>query len=386
VSRRVFGLLGPLGWPTSGVHRAVSSASYRAVRAALAAPLQAGGRALARRAGPSARALADSRGGALALGVLNGAVGDRLARRHAELALELSVRRDGGDVPLDEEGVAAAFPDPTPKVAVFVHGLCETDEAWLLQPPGSAAPRRSYGTGLRDELGYTPVYVRYNSGLHVSDNGRRLAGALERLTASWPAELDELVLIGHSMGGLVARSACHYGDLEGHAWVERVRHVFCLGTPHLGAPLEKAANVAGWTLGRLPETRPFAELFFNGRSAGIKDLRYGSCIEEDWRSCDPDELLRDRCAEVPFLPTATYYFVAATLTRRPDGLGRLVGDLLVTFPSASGQGRKRRLAFEIENGRHLGGLDHFRLLNHPAVYGQIRDWLERSGSPVALDG
>jgi hypothetical protein len=129
--------------------------------------------------------------------------------------------------------------------------------------------------------------------------------------------------------------------------------------------------VAGWALSRMAETKPFANVV-NLRSAGIKDLRFGSCVEEDWLDHDPDELLRDRCGEVPFLPNASYYFVAATL----DGpLGSLVGDLLVRLPSSSGNGRTRRIPFEIDNGRHLGGLNHFHLLNHPSVYEQIRGWL-----------
>jgi hypothetical protein len=182
------------------------------------------------------------------------------------------------------------------------------------------------------------------------------------------------------MGGLVARSACHYGSTEPDPWTDAVRHVVCLGTPHLGAPLEKTANVAGWALSRLAETRPFAAVV-NGRSAGIKDLRFGNCVEEEWCDCDPDELLRDRCREVPFLPGASYYFVAATLTRDADHpLGRVVGDLLVRFPSASGNGRRRRIAFELDNGRHLGGLNHFQLLNHPAVYAELRRWLDRSST------
>src|SRR5436309_2177677 len=157
-----------------------------------------------------------------------------------------------------------------------------------------------FGSRLREDLGYTPIYVRYNTGLHVSDNGRRLSEVLEAVAKAWPVDLEEIVLVGHSMGGLVARSACHYGEAGGASWTGRVRHVFCLGTPHLGAPLERSANLAGWALTRLPETRPFGDLV-NARSAGIKDLRFGSCIEEDWCDCHPDEFLRDRCNEVPFL-------------------------------------------------------------------------------------
>ncbi len=380
----MFRLLGPLGWPTRIIHDGVARVSYRSVGAAIAAPLRAGGRALAARAAPDAGSLGDSLGGALALGALNGIAGDRLAREHPDLALEMTVRRDGRDIALDADSLAAAFPNATGKLAVFVHGLCGTDDGWRWAPPGSGeAGRRPYGARLREDLGYTPIYVRYNTGLHVSDNGRRLAAVLEELATEWPAEVREITLVGHSMGGLVARSACRYGELDDRGWTDRALHVFCLGTPHLGAPLEKAANVASWPLNRLPETRPFADLFFNRRSAGIKDLRFGSCIEEDWCECeDPDEFLRDRCTEVPFLPGATYYFVGATLTRGRDGLGSLAGDLLVRYPSASGAGRRRRIPFEIENGRHIGGLDHMRLLNNPAVYTQIRDWLARRPSEL----
>jgi pimeloyl-ACP methyl ester carboxylesterase len=186
--------------------------------------------------------------------------------------------------------------------------------------------------------------------------------------------VEELVVVGHSMGGLVARSACHYGENEGRAWTDAVRHVFCLGSPHLGADLEKGANALAWVLARLPETRALASVL-NARSAGIKDLRFGSCAEEDWCDCDPDEFLQDRCQEVPFLPDANYYFIAATLSR--GALGTLLGDLLVRVPSASGRGKGagRRIPFEIDYGHELSGLTHFDLLNHPAVYGQLRDWV-----------
>jgi pimeloyl-ACP methyl ester carboxylesterase len=282
----------------------------------------------------------------MALGALNGAIGDRLARDGNPLALEMTVRTQGR---------------PTPRLAVFVHGLCETDDAWSIRKP-------SYGERLYEDLGYTPVYLRYNSGLHISDNGRQLAEKLDEVVRDWPTAVEEIALVGHSMGGLVARSACHHGG----DWTESVRHVFCLGAPHLGAPLEKGANALGYALNRLPETRPFARLV-NGRSVGIKDLRFGSCAEEDWCDCDADEFLRDRCTEVPFLECATYYFVGATLTQRPNSL---VGDLLVQFPSASGNGRRRRIPFEVDNGMHLGGANHFQLLNHPAVYEQLVSWLQ----------
>lgn len=342
IARRPFDLLGPLAAPVRVVHDRVSSAAYRAVAAALAA----GPKALVRFTPGNGIPAGDTLRGSMALGALNGAIGDRLARDGNPLALEMSFRAWRSDEPA------------TPRLAVFVHGLCETDEAWRL---GSEQP---YGARLRDELGYTPLYLRYNTGLRIPANGRRLAELLDEVVREWPVPVEEVVLVGHSMGGLVARSACHCGG----EWARSVRHVFCLGSPHLGAPLEKGANALGYALNRLPETRPLAKLV-NGRSVGIKDLRFGSCGEEE-------------LDEVPFLDCATYYFVGATLSKNKRSV---IGDLLVQFPSASGQGRKRRIPFEIDNGMHLPGATHFHLLNHPAVYQQLVSWLSAAGGSAVPD-
>jgi len=182
------------------------------------------------------------------------------------------------------------------------------------------------------------------------------------------------VLVGHSMGGLVTRSACYYGEQQQHRWTEAVRHVVCLGSPHLGTDLEKGVHIASWALARLPETRAVAG-FLNARSAGIKDLRFGACIEDDWRDGDPDELLRDRCQEVPFLPWAGYHFVATTAA--PPAVGLLVGDHLVRSHSACGRGNTRRIPFQPEHGLTLTGLHHFDLLNHPTIYTKLREWVTR---------
>ena len=379
IAGRTFRALGPLGAPVRVIHDGVASGIHAGVRASLRAGPRAGAAYAARRAPADAPRLGTSTGGSFALAALNGAVGDLLAQRGSELALEMAIRHHGADVAIEPDAVAQAFEEATPRLVVFVHGLIETDEAWRVLPlRGGEHGRPSYGDRLRDDLGYTPVYLRYNTGRHISDNGAELSRLLDALVAAWPVEVDEIALVGHSMGGLVARSACHHGEADDAAWVPAVKHVFCLGAPHLGAPMEKAANLFGWTLSRVPETRPFAKLV-NGRSVGIKDLRFGSCAETDWVDCDPDEFLRDRVGEMPFLPDATYYFVGATLSRDEHGpLGRILGDLLVRFPSASGRGGRRKIPFEIDNGAHIGGITHFDLLNHSAVYEQIHAWLERS--------
>lgn len=369
---------------THHTYHAITDAVYGAARGVVSVVprLVASGAALAKGDAP---AWTDRPRGRAVISALNGIWGDTIDRRYPELSPGMAVRVGHRDVDIVPGALAAAFPDATPRICVFVHGLCETDESWLRQPKGTTVPLAAYGPRLHDDLGYTPVYLRYNSGLRVSDNGTAFADLLEELVAGWPVAVEEVVLVGHSMGGLVARSACRAGELAGRHWVGHVHHVFCLGTPHLGAPLEKGVNVASSVLGLLPETRPLATQL-NHRSAGVKDLRYGAIVEEDWRDIDPDEFLRDRCTEVPFLPDAAYYFVGATLTvdaRHP--VAALVGDLLVRLPSAAGVGRRRRVPFELDRGVHLGGLSHFDLLNHPAVYEQLRDWLAAAAADRSDD-
>jgi hypothetical protein len=370
IAERVFNSIGPGAEPARRLHDGIARGVYAAVRTATGALVRAGAAGVSIATEPDAPSIADSIKGRLAIGALNGAFGDTLARRSSALEVKMSLRHGSRDLDLSGKALATALPNAQPRVAIFVHGLCESDAAWKIR----SSRYVPYGFRLETELGYTALYVNYNSGLHVSENGRELAQLLSALVADWPVPLAELALIGHSMGGLIARSACHYGARS--EWASRVRHVFTLGAPHRGAPLEQATNRASAALARLPETRGLARAL-NLRSAGIKDLRYGYLIDEDWFGHDPDAYLRNTGREIPFLETANHYFVCATLTRDHNALGaRMIGDLLVQHASAWGHGRGERTRFPVDHYRHVGGATHFDLLNHPAIYDQIRAWLQ----------
>jgi pimeloyl-ACP methyl ester carboxylesterase len=379
IADRSFSAAGPAARPVQAVHDVIAGGIYAAVRGAHFVLPRVVSTAAAYGLPPDRAPLSERRSGRLALAVVNGLWGDTLSGQYPGLATTMAVRSRSADVPLTAEALRAAFPGATPRIALFVHGLCETEEYWSLSSRRHyGADRTTLGSRLRRDLGYTPVYLRYNTGLHVSDNGMRLAGLLDGLVAGWPVPVEEVTLVGHSMGGLVIRSAGQHAATGSHPWVSLVRHVVCLGTPHLGAPLEKGVHAAAWLLARFPETRPAARLL-SLRSVGVKDLAFGALVEEDWRDADPDELLRDRCTEVPFLPHAAHYFIGATVTRSRDNpFATVVGDLFVRFPSASGSGRLRHIPFESDNGRHLGGLHHFDLLNHPEVHEQLCAWLARA--------
>jgi pimeloyl-ACP methyl ester carboxylesterase len=371
IAERVFASVGPGAAPVRAIHDGIATGVYAAVRSGASALVRAGALAIGAATAPDAPRIGETTRGRLAVGALNGAFGDLLARRGNALTVPMTVRRGGRDLVLDRDALTAACPDARPRLALFLHGLCETDDAWKLRSDRYVP----YADRLETELGYSSLYVNYNSGLHISENGRELDELLAALVEQWPVEVEELALIGHSMGGLVSRSACHYG--AGRDWVGRVRHVFTLGCPHTGAPLERVANAASSAFGRLPETRGIARAL-NLRSAGIKDLRYGYVIDEDWFGHDPDAYLRNTGREIPFLTSANHYFVCATLSREPHmPVGRLIGDLLVLRSSAWAHGGAagQRMRFPVDNYRHFGGATHFDLLNHPAIYDQIRQWL-----------
>ena len=372
VADRVFTFVGPWGRPARVAHDTIAGGVYAGLRGASSLVGRAADAALSQRPDTPEGQLSHQPQGAAILGVLNGLIGDRLATERPELVQPMSVRVDGRPIDLAPHEVARAFPGARGRVVVFLHGLMETEWSWRR---GADPEREAYATRLARDIGCTPVFVRFNSGRHISENGSELADLLERLVEAWPVRVREIALIGHSMGGLVCRSAAFRAAERDMAWVRRVRHTVSLGSPHMGAPLAQAVHYASAGLGRLPETAPFGA-FLRRRSAGIRDLRQGSLVDEDWRDQDPDAIRARACAEVPLLDGATHCFVSATVTRSPrHPIGRLIGDTLVLQPSASGRSRTRRVGFEDEYGMHVGGTHHIALLNHPEVYEKLRAWL-----------
>jgi pimeloyl-ACP methyl ester carboxylesterase len=371
IAGRAFRAAGPGAVVARAMHDRITRSVYAGLGLGTRALGLAAETAISRReaVGRPLPQLSASPRGSVVIAAVTGLRGDALEAEGNPLHQPMAVRMAGEPVELDSQSLAAAFPGATPRVVVFLHGLMETEFSWGL------GGREPYGARLEQELGYTPVYVRYNSGRRISQNGRSLSDLMEELVAAWPVEVERIALVGHSMGGLVARAACHCGALDDAAWAQHVRHSVSLGTPHLGAPLEQAVHVLSAGLASLPETRPFAN-FLRRRSGGIRDLRRGSLVDADWRDQDPDALRAVACEEVPLLEGATHCFVSATITRSErHPLGRLLGDTLVLAPSASGRSRTRRIPFEEEFGAHVGGASHFALLNHEAVYERLRGWL-----------
>ena len=212
------------------------------------------------------------------LGALNGVIGDYLVETSNPLAIAMCMQRNGKPLNLERQALAAAIPGASSKLVVLVHGLAMSDLKW--QREG-----HDHGEALARDLGFTPVYLHYNSGLHISTNGRALSELLELLVQQWPVPLKEFVIIGHSMGGLVSRAAYHYGTLANHTWTRKLRKLIFLGAPHHGSHLERGGNWMHFAFQLSKYTSPLARLG-KIRSAGITDLRYGNLLDEDWQPHD----------------------------------------------------------------------------------------------------
>jgi pimeloyl-ACP methyl ester carboxylesterase len=312
----------------------------------------------ASRAGVGGR-LEDSPRGRFVLSAVNGLVGDRLREESPEHYFDMGVRVGGRDVVLEEESIREAYPRATHELVVFVHGLAESEAHWeRAVRPRRDEPAPGYGPRL-EQRGWSPVQVRLNTGLPIQENGVGLASLLDRLVAAWPEEVRRIALVGHSMGGLVVRAACAVTTDAPRPWTDLVTDVVTLGTPHLGAPLERLAHAGAGMLGRVPESAPFGRIL-EFRSPGILDLRRGLA---------PD---------VQNLPHARYHLVAATLSRSPRSpLAESVGDLLVPYSSATGRPRRGPEMFPGADVLHLPRAHHFDLLNHDAVHEALQRWLQQ---------
>jgi pimeloyl-ACP methyl ester carboxylesterase len=353
------------------VHNAIADTVFTSIGTSL----RLGGRALRKvdQVRPVGPALERSAHGQFVVSALNGLVGEQIADHTPAMTFELALRKGGHDVPPNPGDLALAFPHASDSVVVFLHGLCENENYWcrrtrpLPEPEvedhrwssaaeGGVSRPRSYGERLATDLGWTPLFLRVNTGTSVRESGVALHALMSRIAENWPLEIRRIAFVGHSMGGLIVRAAC---DLEGpdDRWTDLVTDIVSLGTPHLGSPVERSIALGMRVANKVPELAPYRRIFMQ-RSAGVLDLSDG---------------LPDRPRP---LPNVRYRLVAATLTRSTTHpLAIAIGDLLVQPRSAFGRPVGGDELFPGADTLHVPNADHFDLLNHDDVYAALRSWL-----------
>lgn len=309
-----------------------------------------------------------------ALCVLNGVLGDTLAENKVGLALRMALFDGRGPITLTRQALRRKLGTDAGKICILAHGSCASEKGWEYKKQRGL----NYGTFLQKDFGYTPFFLRYNSGLHISTNGKHLSDLLEKFTARYPQAVNEIVLVGHSMGGLVFRSACFYGEKENRNWVRHVTKIFYLGSPHLGTHLEKLGKLTTTVLNCIPN--PVTKMIVSLgdlRSAGVKDLRHGYLTDEDWKGKNADSLFYWPANNTPLLKHADHYLICGTLSRVAESrMGRLFGDGLVHPASGTGRGwaKNRAIPFLDDNCKVFAGISHNELQRNARVYKQIHEW------------
>ncbi|MBK6885061.1 MAG: hypothetical protein IPH03_00490 [Tetrasphaera sp.] len=372
---------GPVSRPIQAAQDAVTSGVYAATGLALDTGARVAGHLTATRVGSDDAdrpSIHDGSAAHHAIAIGAGLWGDTLMRPTPTIAPAMHVRREGRQVELTREGVAAAYGPVTGDVAVFLHGLFETEAAWRL----GADTRGSYADRLRADLGFTPVMVRFNTGLRTSENGRELDALLTALVAAWPVPVTRLVLIGHSMGGLVIHSAlASEAAEETSTWLSLVSDSVTLGTPHHGSPIARAVFHAAERLGQSQRASFVAE-FLRMRSGGIRDLAHGNVVDADWHGHDPDDHADRRTHPDPRAGIRHHAIAGVAGRRLPAPVGEFVGDLIVSVASASHEQIDyvtRR--FTDDRAAVVRGVTHFGLLNDDQTYAHLQRWLAAAVEP-----
>jgi pimeloyl-ACP methyl ester carboxylesterase len=312
---------------------------------------------------------------AAVLAALNGVMGDHLQQSQSPLATAMQLRVNGQPLWNADATLCVDTPPARPQVLLLIHGLCMNDLQWTSEHKGQ---RVNHGEAMAQAHDCTLLTLRYNTGLHISSNGQELALLLEQLLADWPVPLQEIHVLAHSMGGLVMRSSVHAAIQTNKRWPKKLKTIFFLGTPHHGAPLERAGNRVDMILASTPATAPFGRLA-QLRSSGITDLRYGLLLDEDWAGRDRFRRTPDRRTVLPLPDGVACYAVAAAVASKRGLLAeRLVGDGLVPLHSALGQHADvaRSLHFAKTSTFIAYRTNHMALLSSPEVAAQLLKWLK----------
>lgn len=299
---------------------------------------------------------------------INGVLGDYLVESENSLAIPMTIRREGEPISADDADFHEALDEANGRLLLMIHGSSANDLQWERNG-------HNHGEALADEFGYATAYLHYNSGRHISENGEDLAGFLESFLEDAP-EIEEIVILAHSMGGLVARSACHYAGRAQYSWRDRLDAIFFLASPHHGSPLERYGNWVDNILEISAYSAPFARLG-KIRSAGVTDLRFGYLLHDDWRGRERFKLGRDDSTPVPLPDDVRCYAVGATTGENGGRVAdQIVGDGLVPLDSALGRHSDAEKSLDIPDSHRVvvRKTGHLDVLGSDEVYQALRGW------------
>lgn len=304
------------------------------------------------------------------IAVLNGVIGDHLEKNDNPLQIKMNFRYNAKPIAIDKKNLEKTYANISGKILLMIHGSCMNDLQWTKE-------QHNHGELLATELNKTPIYLHYNTGLHVSTNGQEFNNLLEELVQQWPVPVEEIIIVAHSMGGLVSRSALYYAENQQKKWVKHLKKIIFIGTPHHGAPMEKAGNIIDVVLENIAYAKPFARLG-KIRSAGVTDLRYGNLVDEDWQDFDRFKMNGDKRKSIPIPTKIKCYSLAGIVGKEAKTIkSKLLGDNMVGVKSALGKHKNasKNIFSEMTDTYIVNECNHTDLLSNLKVYNKIKSWI-----------
>lgn len=266
--------------------------------------------------------------------IINGLMGDNMAEKGSNVLVNLSFRYKSRDIEVDDLKKYYNFSEYDGKIILFIHGLMNDESIWQSDFTDT---KKRLGTALEVQDDAVCLYIRYNTGLHISENGRAVNNLLQQFVEKYSNEVRELIIISHSMGGLVTRSAGYYADIQGLKWITLLKKVFLIGVPNEGSYLARVAYLTQYFFRKIDITQNDSiAKFFDIRSNGIKDLSFGYLVDEDWQNAEDGKIRNVNVTIVTPLPKVKYYLIAGAVLDE-QGRGRIFtffGDGLVEKESA----------------------------------------------------
>jgi hypothetical protein len=301
--------------------------------------------------------------------LLTSILGSSLNQKFEITKIEMSFRKDGRDIPIQE--LDLNFSNPKSKKAIlYLPGLFTDERLWQNRTV-PYKKRKIKVTGFANILqskGYEPVFLRYNLGLPIHVNGKALMNLLDDFFKKYPDV--ELNAIAYSLGGLVLRSMLYHAKELNKPWLPQIKKSVFLSSPDRGSYLEKL----GIWVERILRSSPNLYLQIAGnigrlRSDSIKDLSFGRIREtkggivEDLRGYFEDPYL----GELDHMDVYQCYSLVEPSTQPLKGW---IGDGIVEKQSL--EHLKRRVfqgsVGDIPRSKVIYGQNHFSILHSKEVF------------------
>jgi hypothetical protein len=322
--------------------------------------------------------------GQLGQSLLNGMIGEYLEKENNPLAIQMGFFHQSQKLSLDCQLAQQLDCPLSNKVVIFVHGLTNLETVWDYPAEGSSnasivnhyidvcfspvnkTSPENYGKKLQEEFGFTPFYLRYNTGLSLEKNGRNFSAQLSKLFKNYPIKIDDLMLIGFSMGGGLLSHAQYSAQKNNQAWLKVLSKCMYLGDSSENSLLANILQLSGDFLRHTPiRYINFLADWFDYRS---KRLQTNENKENDF------DLKRRRSREFAlFVESSRHYFVNGNLTRKGQNIyNRSIEDL---NPKQKNSDSSRATPPRSQSV-HLEGISPIRLAHSNRVYSLISRWVK----------